>query len=469
MPKLYACIISPDIKRDRNSLVGVADKFASVIEVIEDGVLFDVSGLERLVGKPGRIAKKIDSELRRRNVEGKIAVADTVDTAKLLARCTSPRVSKGDRSNLDDPPFLTRGLVQKAVQPDIFQNLPLSGLNIERDTLNVFSELGVRTIKDLNAIPHDELVGRYGQKFTRVIDVIEQRGRSLITPNIKENKISWSYELNNPVEDFEQLIFLLNHGLDIVFEEVKYAGFRTEHIDLEFTLRNKSTRSYEIKTSFPTLDRSFWLKLINLRVSLAPPEELIIAVDAVAYFTKPRTDQRGLYAVSRPEPESLLLTVNKLKKLVGEENVGVPKLLNNRLAEPFTLDPDALPSGKVDSIQNSSRLCHNGGTAAHHLSIATEKHRFSANRAAQPQANIAFTYFRPAIKAEVLIRDARLIYIRSRSLAGHVTNSSGVWKGNSHWWDKNWRTLEWDIEVDNNGVYRLCKVDKEWFLSGEYD
>lgn len=463
MPKLYACIISPDIKRDRNSLVGVADKFASVIEVIEDGVLFDVSGLERLVGKPDRIARKIINELDLKDLPGQVAVADTVDTAKLLARearDTSPGVSKSESLNSH---------IRHSAQPDIFQDLPLSGLNIERDTLNVFSELGLRTVKDLNAIPHDDLVGRYGQQFTRVIDVIEQRGRSLITPNIKENKVSWSYELNNPVEDFEQLIFLLNHGLERLFVEVKYAGLSIEHLDLSLQLRNKTTRSYEIKTSFPTLDRSFWLKLINLRAALDPPEEPITALHVIAYFTKPRTDQRGLYAVSRPEPESLLLTINKLKKLVGEDNVGVPKLLNDRLTEPFTLDPDALPSGKVDNIQNSSQLCHAGGAVAHHLSIATEKHSFSANRAAQPQANIGFTYFRPPINVEVLVRDGRLVYIRSRLFAGHVTNSSGVWKGNSHWWDKNWRTLEWDIEVETQGVYRLCKVEKEWFLSGEYD
>ncbi|MFT3744993.1 MAG: hypothetical protein QM785_11960 [Pyrinomonadaceae bacterium] len=477
MPKLYACIISPDIKRDRNSLVGVADAFASSIEVIEDGVLFDVSGLERLVGKPDRISNKIAGELKRRNVEGKVAVADTVDTAKLLARnavCTTPTVREGENAAMNDSPLLTRGVAQKAVQPDIFQDLPLSGLNIERDTLNVFSELGLRTVKDLNAIPHDDLVGRYGQRFTRVIDVIEQRGRSLITPNIKENKVSWSYELNNPVEDFEQLIFLLNHGLDIVFEEVKYAGFRTEHIDLEFKLRNKTKRSYEIKTSFPTLDRAFWLKLINLRVSLDPPEELIIAVDAVAYFTKPRTDQRGLYAVSRPEPESLLLTVNKLKKLVGQENVGIPKLQNDRLAEPFTLDPEAMPAGKEytsPSVGKGESLKSNiVEITGWNSEISTlDESPLLTRGPLHARPNIGFTYFRPAIQVEVLVREDRLVYIRSRFFAGHVTNFSGVWKGNSHWWDKTWRTHEWDIEVENHGVYRLCKVDKEWFLSGEYD
>lgn len=468
MPKLYACIISPDIKRYRNSLVGVADRFASVIEVIEDGVLFDVSGLERLIGKPDHIARKIVSELNRQNIIGQVAVAETVDTAKLLARevrSTNPN----DPSNVTQTPAFS--------QPHIFQDLPLSGLNIERDTLNVFNELGLHTIKDLGPIPQDELVSRYGPQFSRVIDVIEQRGRSLITPNIKENKVSWSYELNNPVEDFEQLIFLLNHGLDIVFEEVKYAGFRTEHIDLEFKLRNKSTRSYEIKTSFPTLDRSFWLKLINLRVSLDPPEELITAVDAVAHFTKPRTDQRGLYAVSRPEPESLLLTVNKLKKLVGEENVGVPKLQNDRRAEPFTLDAEAMPAGTecqsphvskgetlkpnvVDIVSRSNDAVENG---------TLDESPLLTRGLSQQRANIGFTYFRPAIRVEVLIREDRLVYVRSRFFAGHVTNYSGVWKGNSHWWDKTWRTHEWDIEVENQGVYRLCKVEKEWFLSGEYD
>ena len=100
----------------------------------------------------------------------------------------------------------------------------------------------------------------------------------------------------------------------------------------------------------------------------------------------------------------------------------------------------------------------NSGTAANHLFNSTEKHSFSANRAAQPQANIGFTYFRPPINVEVLVRDGRLVYIRSRLFAGHVTNSSGVWKGNSHWWDKNWRALEWDIEVETQGVYRLCYV-----------
>ncbi|MEQ1646776.1 MAG: hypothetical protein ABL959_25200, partial [Pyrinomonadaceae bacterium] len=358
---------------------------------IDDGVLFDVSGLERLMGKPDRVAEKILGEMQKQRVAGSVAVAETVDTAMLLAR-------QGDAQSAS----------LSLSTPDLFEQLPLTDLNIERDTLNVFSELGLRNINDLLAVPHDELVSRYGREFRDVIDVLEQRGKSLITPNIKENRVSWSFELDNPVEDFEQLIFLLNHGLERLFTEVKYAGFSTEHLDIKLKLcrsphevrasavSNNETKTYEIKTSFPTLERTFWLKLINLRGSLDPPEASIVGVDVIAHFTRPRPAQRGLYAVSRPEPESLLLTVGKLKKLVGEDNVGVPVMLDQRLAEAFKLDADAMPDVTTDKNGVSPRLSRitvrkndiaaptqlvlvteNSGIAAKSLSPVAEKHSFS--------------------------------------------------------------------------------------------
>ncbi len=424
MARLYACIVSPS---DPGLLVNVAQQFASSIEVIEDGVLFDVSGLERLIGKPERVSQKIFAELRKKNLAGGVAVAESVDTAQLLARSRNSSENTASAS---------------LVQPDIFEQLPISGLDVENDTLNVFSELGLRTVKDLLAVPHDALIGRYGRSFRDVIDVIEQKGRSFVTPNVKENTASWHFELDLAVEDFEQLIFLLNHGLERLFAEVGRAGFSTEQLDISFRLSNKTRRDYEIKTSFPTIERNFWLKLINLRIALDPPEASIAAVDVTAHFTRHRPDQRGLYAVSRPEPESMTLTVNKVRNLVGESNVGVPQLLNDRLTEPFTLDADAIPAVKSGKL--------------------------SAD-APRAKGVIAFKYFRPPMRAEVLVRDARLVYIKTHRFLGYVANFSGVWKRNSHWWDTPSRSLEWDVEIENGGVYRLSKTRGEWFVTGEYD
>ena len=89
MPKLFASIISPDIRRDKEELLLVAGQFSHAIEVIEDGLLFDVSGLDRLVGKSKTIAKRILDELGKNGLAGSVAVAEKAETAMLLARSAS--------------------------------------------------------------------------------------------------------------------------------------------------------------------------------------------------------------------------------------------------------------------------------------------------------------------------------------------------------------------------------------------
>jgi protein ImuB len=420
MARLFACIISADIKRDKTSLTAVAKEFSYLIETLDDGILFDVSGLERLVGDRDSVSEKIVDGLRRHNVAGSIAVAETIDSACLLARQYG-------------------GSVYEVHSSDGFSKLPLSDLPIEQDELNVFTDLGVQKIEDLLSIPNDDLITRYGKDFRNIIDVIEQKSSSMLVQNLNEHRVHWNYDLDLPVNDFEQLIFLLNHGFEKLFVAIRNIGLSTEYLDIAFILKSQSPKHYEIKTSFPTLERAFWLKLVNLRVSLDPPEAEIIGVSVTAHFTRPRPTQHGLYAVSRPEPENLLLTVHKLKKLVGEYNVGQPVILNRRLAEPFALDPDLLPSG-IENIQPEPHL-----------------------------PTLAFTYYRPPQQVEVVYRDGRLVFIRTRHFDGHVSEYSGVWKGSSGWWDKPWKTQEWDVEIENRGIYRLCKANKEWFLLGEYD
>jgi protein ImuB len=420
MPRLYASIISPNTAENKAVLRDIARGFSHSIEELSDGILFDVSGLERLIGKPDRIAKKILAEMRSAGVNGSVAVAETVHTALLLGR------QKKDSD-------------QAIVSTDEFRKLPLESLELENDAIGIFKDLGIRNIDDLRQIPVEDLINRYGHEFQKIIDVVEQKGIGQLVPNIKDDRVKWSFDLDFAVDDFEQLIFVINHGLDSLFADIRKRSLSAEHLDLGLKLADKTSRHYEIKTSFPTLDKTFWLKLVNLRVTLDPPQAAILSVSVTAHFTKPRPNQKGLYAVSKPEPESLLLTVNKLKKLVGESNVGVPVLLNQRLPEPFDLDADKLPKG-IDKLESN-----------------------------EEKAVIAFTYFRPPLRAEVLVRDHRLVFVKTRHFSGHVKEYSGVWRTSSKWWEGGWRRLEWDIEIENEGVYRLAKGRDEWMIVGEYD
>src|SRR5690606_33543236 len=111
------------------------------------------------------IASRIIERLRQDNLAGSIAVAETIDSACLLAR-------------------QNRGMVNVVNSSAGFSRLSLSELPIEQSTLNVFNDLGLYKVEDVLAIPHEDLVARYGKDFRDIIDVLEQKSVSILVPNI---------------------------------------------------------------------------------------------------------------------------------------------------------------------------------------------------------------------------------------------------------------------------------------------
>ncbi|CAN5638556.1 hypothetical protein BH24ACI3_BH24ACI3_09810 [soil metagenome] len=224
MSRLCACIVSPNSDQDREALISVAHQFSYMLETLEDGILFDVSGLERLIGDPNQITANINAELQRKNIRGSVGIASTREAAALLARQNAAANTACNTA-------------------DTFRQLPLSGLPIERDTLNVLRELSITKIEDLLRLPSEELIGRYGQEFRYILDIVQQNGTALLAPNVKNDRVAWDFSLNSPVEDFEQLIFLLNHGLEKLFEQVAHCGHSSEHLGLCFNLRDRAQKS----------------------------------------------------------------------------------------------------------------------------------------------------------------------------------------------------------------------------------
>ena len=418
MSKLYACIAEADGLHSDGS-VAIANQFSHRVEMIDDGVLFDVSGLHNRIGTPAQIAGKIYEELMAKGIDANVAVADNAQTAILYAQ---------------SKPGIT------VIEEGVHQSLPLETLGIDQDTLNVFRTLGLENTADLKRLPEKELVARYGPEFRKVIDLINQNGVHILTPNLKEKHVSWKYDLDFPVADFERLIFILGHGLGKILEETAYFGFSSEQIDIALKLDDKTTSDYSIKLSFPTMDKAFWLKLINLRIGNNPPPCEIISIRLVCHFARQRAIERGLFSATRPEPESLLLTVDKIKNIVGAANVGVPVLVDQRLPEAFALDAEKLPAGREQKERSGAKPV------------------------------LALTYFHPPLAADVSIFKGRLMYLKTHYFAGKVIEYGGTWKESSQWWTRRlWERMEWDVELEDNRLYRLAMNKSEWFVTGVYD
>src|SRR5262249_55482483 len=80
------------------------------------------------------------------------------------------------------------------------------------------------------------------------------------------------------------------------------------------------------------------LKLLRLQLQSDAPPAPIQKISMPADSAAPRVTQNGLFAPAGPDAEKLELTIARLKKLVGEGNVGGVHLDNSHRPESFHLE-----------------------------------------------------------------------------------------------------------------------------------
>ena len=84
-------------------------------------------------------------------------------------------------------------------------------------------------------------------------------------------------------------------------------------------------------------DHKVFLKLLLLETEAHPPPSPIVAVSINCDPVKPRLLQSGLFIPLAPEPEKLELTLARLAKLVGAENIGAVELLDTHRPDAFRM------------------------------------------------------------------------------------------------------------------------------------
>ena len=199
--------------------------------------------------------------------------------------------------------------------------------------------------------------------------------------------------------------------------------------------------------------------MLLLDIESHPPSAPIVAVTIDAEPVKPRVLQTGLFIPLAPEPEKLEVTLARLAKLLGAENVGSPELLD-------THRPDAFQMKRFDLSQGRKKSTRNRQTAI-------------GNR----PCVIGFRKFRPPWRAKVHIMHGRPSQISVRdadhcAMRGTIVCASGPWRTSGDWWRKDsWARDEWDVAVVSligAQTEMLCRIyrdlqSEEWFVEGTYD
>jgi len=408
---MFACI------HGSADLPAIAAAFAPEFELTSnDTVVFAIDALRRMHGSPQQIAQAISA---RAGGNVNIALADTVDTAILAAR-NCPGVS---------------------IRPNLAR-MPVDRLQLSEDMLDVLESWGIRTLEQLAELPEVGIAERFGPAGVH----LQRLARGAIDRPLRiyrpETEYADRIELEYPMSLLEPLLFLIARVLNDQCARLESNGLATNEVRLALELENRTEHARAIRLPVALHDSKPLLKLLQLELEAHPPNAPAVALRLYLTAVPPRTIQHGIFQPLTPAPDRLELTLARIRALLGEgnageENAGIPELLDTHHPHPFRL---------------------------------IREFPYTGNSPAQTPCQ-AFRFFRPPLCAQVEVQTERPRRLQSTGIAGTIAVAAGPWRSSGNWWlEENWNRDEWDIALSNGALYRIYKEpDGRWFVEGSYD
>jgi protein ImuB len=424
---MFACLHLPE---HPEPLLEVAASFSPWIEeTAADTAVFSIEGLGALFGTTEEIAQSIYRRAVEEGSEPYVAVASNPDTAVLAAH-HFPNVT----------------IIPPGQELSFLGLLPLDALPLDPKVYEVLTEWGVRTVRDLARLPEDGVHERLGPAAVYWQRLGAGKAQRPLRPRLDPTSYERRQDLDHPIELLEPLLFLVGRFLNELCGELDRATISAGvvHVKLE-TEAGGYTRVLQLP--FPTRDRKFLLKLVQHDLEAHPAPAAITAVAMAITPVRSRKIQHGLFAPPAPEPERLSLTLDKIRAMVGRDNVGAPELLD-------TWRPEGWELREVDHSP-----------------------AFTLSPGMTLQA--AFRYFRPPRPARVEFVGGAPQRIVAQGVSGRVLRYAGPWRSSGDWWRSTvWDRDEWDVLIgsskasaETGALYRLYqdRPTRGWFLEGEYD
>jgi protein ImuB len=404
---MFACIHGPAA-----DLPQIAAAFSPWFEqTAPDTVVFCIDPLRRLYGTPHQIGNAI---AQRAGDSVHIAIAETADSAILAAR---------------NFPGLT-------IAPNT-DDLEVTSLPLPDELQDTLETWGIHTVGQLAQLPETGLAERFGPTGV----YLQRLAKGAIQRPLRTHEPEITYadriELDHPVSLLEPLLFLISRILNDQCAKLLSNAMSASEVTIRLELEDRTEHVRTLRLPVPMRESKPLLKLLQMDLEAHPPQSATMALALALKPAQPRTTQGGIFLPTTPAPDKLELTLARIRGLVGENNVGIPELLNTHHPHPFRL------VNRQPQIGNQSPI------ASHQ----------------------AFRYFRPPLGAKVELDQNRPARITASGIHEKVLNAAGPWRTSGDWWTTtSWNRDEWDVALSNGALYRIyCEPDHCWFIEGSYD
>ena len=437
------------------SLTDFAYGFSPIVEEVREGtVVIDVDGCELLFGSAYQLATEVAQRAQKSRAEGGL------ETTVSIAVAANPDAAIHAATHLKDLTFVSPGEELTCLGNFPLERLDPSLVNVEKeaaaDILETLRLWGVRTFAGFASLPVTGVSERLGQPGIKLQQLAAGKTERHLRVKQPEPVFSNSIELEHAISELEPLSFIFARLLQQLCAALDAHALATNELCVTLQLEDQTTHERKISLPHPMRDHKVFLKLLLLDAEMHPPQAAVTSVSIACEPVKPRVLQSGLFVPLAPAPDKLELTLARLAKLVGEENIGSPSLLDTHRPDAFSMKRFTL---QTDPDRKRRR-----------------KNRQPAIRARQC---LGFRRFRPPLRAIVEAQQGWPTQIsawsKQRSVYGRVVDLAGPWRTTGDWWRADgWARDEWDVKLERLGQQTLYRVYRElktenWFVEGNYD
>ena len=328
---------------------------------------------------------------------------------------------------------------------NLLQSLALESLAPSPFLLEILKNWGIRTLGALTRLPREEIGQRLGLEALSLWDRAAGRSAKMLQLVQPPETFEESIDFEERLETIEPLLFILRRFLERLSLRIESIYLLIAELRLMLTLEDgeKIVRILQIPAPTRDVDTLFGIAAQYLETlqTTAPVTSFYLEVMP----SRPAGHQFDLFQGGLKDPNRFFQTLARLAALVGNEKVGIPKRID-------THQPDSL-----------QMLMPELGWS-----------RKNVKKSGRPKTGPGLRRYRPGIAARVELNDGKPVLMQSDLISGRILEIRGPWKLSGHWWDRTrWDTKEWDIALDNGGLYRIAQkamdTPEAWEVVGVYD
>ena len=336
---------------DRRALKVVAEvcrRYAPVVGMdtmpMPDSLLLDITGCGPLFGGEAGLAESLLRDLKMTGWSLRIAIADTIAAVWALTHTENTRHE------------LPIQIVPPAMQQQELAPLPIASSRIPLRDLEVLTHLGIRSIGQLLALPHQDLPSRLSKVAVQRIHQLTSVTDEFIDPLPEANPVAATWSSEYPANSFDDICRVLQHLVEVVAAQIENRRVACSVLDCDLTCASGKKLLLSASVVKPTQSAELMSEVLSLRLETLTLDEPISAVSmTVRIVPIPVSRQRDLFSpIEHIRPQEQLATlIARLSNRMGPDSVSTVRMQADPRPE-HSLAIDAVIS-IADSTADRSR------------------------------------------------------------------------------------------------------------------